>query len=246
MVNRLLKVSRPDLLYLFVILTMGFQLANFLWNAGNSVGIFVIARKEVPTLVQMIDGKPVTVSAAGSRDRTSAIIRSFVGDVLTLTFNMTGELPSDELVVETINPQRDLGVTISESQNRITTASWQASFAASTDFRSQLLKYIAQLTPEGVFEGRRRIILLTRYVGEPEQLRSGVWKVQYIGDLLYFVAGNESGKSVPFNKEVFVRAVDPPRTPLKDKATYLEKTVYELRQAGLEMYGMREFERKNL
>lgn len=244
--TRLLKVSRSDLLHLFVIVTAGLQVASFFWQAGNSIALLLIARKEVPSLIQLVDGKAIAVSAVGSRERTSATIRAFVGDTLTLMFNMTGELSTDGSAVETLNARHDRGIAIPDVQNRITTASRDASFAVALDFRPELLKYVAQLTPEGVFEGRKRIILLTRYIGEPEQLRQGVWKVQYIGDLLYFSSNDEFGKPVPFNKEIFVRTVDPPRTPLGASATVLEKTVYALRQAGLEIYDMRQFERKNL
>lgn len=246
MTNRFMKMSRPDLLYLFVLVTAGLQTVNFFWGAANSIGLLVVARKEVPSLVQLTDGKVVAVSAMGSRERTSAAIRTFTGDVLTLMFNMTGELPTSNSSASSINSQRDPGVMLNDTQDRITTASWQASFALASEFRSEMLRYIAKLTPKTVFEGRRRVVLVTRYIGEPEQIRSGVWKVQYIGELLTFSSIDEFGKAAPFNKDVYLRVVDPPRTPLQQGATELEKTVYALRQAGLEMYALREFERKNL
>lgn len=242
---KILKVEKSNLLHFFVLATAGVQLLTLIWLAANTLAIYVIANKAVPTLLQMSDGRATKVVALGSKERTNQTIRRFTSDALTLMFNWSGTLPPQTLE-ETQAPKPDLGVKLGQETNLLSTTSWQAGFALAEDFRADFLTKVAQLTPKDVFTGRTKVVLISRHLSEPQQVKPGTWKLQIVGDLVFFNAQNNAGNSVPFNKEVFVQAVDPPSTPLAELATTLEKTVYNIRQAGLEIYAIRELERGNL
>lgn len=242
---RIFKVEKSNLLYFFVLATTGVQLITLIWLAANTLAVYRVGNKAVPTLVQMADGRATKVVALGSKERTPQTIRRFTSDTLTLMFNWSGTLPP-ETSEETQAPKRDPGVKIGQESSLLSTTSWQAGFALADDFRSQFLAKVAQLTPRDVFTGSTRVVLITRYLSEPQQIKPGIWKLQVVGDLVFFNAQHNAGDSVSFNKEVFVRAVDPPSTPLAELATTLEKTVYGIRQSGLEIYAIRELERGNL
>lgn len=244
MKNSIFKLPKTDLLPLFVLATFGLQLLGLVWLFANTAATFRLATKPTPSMVQMADGRAIKVAAWGSRERSPLTTRRFVAETMALMFNMSAELPAqnaEELQTQQPDQGYDLG-----NNKLITTASWQASFVATEDFRVELLDLVAELTPKDLFLGKTKVVLITRYLSDPEVVAPGQWKVQLIGDLVYVSATDKAGYSTPFNKEVFVQAVDPPVTPLENSASVLEKTVYSVRQAGLEIYGMRELEKTNL
>ena len=242
---RILKVAKTELLPLFVLATLGLNILSVFWLAANTIAIYRESLKEIPTLVQLVDGRPVRVAAMGNRERSPETIVRFVKETLTLMFNWSGQLPPTNRQ-ETQSIDKDLGKQIGSNANQVTTASWQAGFAFSEDFRTSFLSKVATLTPREVFSGNAQAVLIIRHISEPELLEKGRWKVQLIGELAFFNATDDSGRAIPFNKEVFVQAVAVPVSPLGESASVLEKTVYGIRQAGLEVYALRELSRKNL
>ena len=242
---RLAKVDKGDLLHLFVLATAGIQVLGLIWLSANTLAMYRMSNKPTPSLVQMSDGRPLRATPIGSTERTPATIQRFVGETFTLLFNWSGTLPPTT-PEEIQNPKPDPGKKLAKASNPIATASWQASFGLSEDFRTPFLTKIAELTPREVFTGSTKVVLITRHLSEPQLIEAGKWKMQVVGDLVFFNAQDNSGNSIPFNKEVFIRSVEAPSTPLGELATDLEKTIYGVRQAGLEIYAIRELERGNL
>ena len=245
------KTKNPpkDFFALSVIGMLGLGALTFCISLFNTVALLAVSKKAPPTLVQLLDGKAVTVTAISSSQRTPETIKRFVNETFALMFNWSGKLPANN-EKGTQAPQEDPGVKVSSEgaglNSKVTTSSWQASFALSSDFRSTFLQKIAQLTPNEVFSGDSQVVLVMRNVGAPQQVSVGKWKVSVVADLIYFDHSNNAGSALPLNKEVFVQAIDPPLTPLEDAASPLEKAIYEVRQAGLEIYAIRELNRENL
>jgi hypothetical protein len=52
--------------------------------------------------------------------------------------------------------------------------------------------------------------------------------------------------TVPFNKSVFVDAIEPAQDPLPDTSTPLQKAVYQLRENGLQISLMRDLDVQQL
>lgn len=241
---RLSKIQKNDLLYVFLLGTSALSLFSVILQISNMVGLYQLNQKEVPSLVQLVDGRAVRVTAVGSLERTPQTVHRFVSETLTLMFNWSGTLPPTT-PSEAQMPKPDAGKKLSDAKSAVTTASWQASFAFSQDFRTSFLVKIAELTPREVFTGNRRAILVIRYLGEPQEIEPGYWKLPVVGDQIFFSPEDNGGRSIPFNKEVFVRSVSTPISPLGESATNLEKTVYKIREAGLEIHNIRELERQN-
>ena len=214
-----------------------------------------VAQKEVPTLVQLADGSTITVAPLGKNDRTPEVIKKFVSDTFVLLFNWDGVLPSSlsESNSDQATPALDSGVVIkggnkSNQSGRVTTGAWHAAFSITDEgnFRQEFLRELAQLTPEGVFKnGQVRVALIPRHVSEPQKIGEGRWQVDLVATLVTFERGDNSGKGVPFNKTVFLRAVDTPQMP-PPEATELARTIYRMRSSGLEITGIVDLERKDL
>ncbi|MBC8123910.1 MAG: hypothetical protein H7Y22_18990, partial [Gemmatimonadaceae bacterium] len=93
-----------------------------------------------------------------------------------------------------------------------------------------------------VFTGRAQTVLLISHISDPQKLGDGRWKVDVVANLGIYRQGD--AKTISFNKTVFLRAVDSPAVPAG--ATALERQVYAIRQAGLEIYAIRDLERSTL
>jgi hypothetical protein len=164
---------------------------------------------------------------------------------MTMLLSASGKLPptADKPNVQTV----DAGITIrlpNQTERKVSTSTWQASFALSEDFRASALQGISELMVPEAFTGQAQVVLIPQTVSEPEKIGEGQWKVNMIANLVTIAAGNPQGITVPFNKEIFLRAVDTP--PPSDVTTPLQKAVYQVRSSGIEIYGMRDYTPGNM
>lgn len=229
-----------NLLTLFVFATLGLQGLLFLQTTFNTLWIAKLARKPAPTLVETREGRSLKVDAESSLYRSPEAIKSFVSQVVTLLFSATGTLQSAPTKLNnSLKPQLDPGVEFTSGQfskKKVTTSAWEASFALSSDFRSTFIPALADITPTGVFRGITQTALVIDYLGEPEELSPGKWRVKMIANLYTFTGGDRIGKAVPVNKDIYVRATFTMPKPLPETATDIQYAIYQIRQAGLEIY----------
>jgi len=242
---QLIEKRNTHYLPLFVLGSVGLQVVILMGLFFQARALGRLSRQDVPTLVQMQDGQAIRVSPMGSRERTPETIRRFVNDTLVLMFNWSGSLPATT-AEEAAQPRADPGlpIEVERGKRNIATASWQASFALSEDFRQDFLKRVAELTPPGVFTGTSQVVMVINHVGNPESVGEGRWKVAVVAHLYVFNEANALGQAIPFNREVFVEAVTAPTVPAGE--TPLEQAIYRIRQTGLQIYAIRELEREDL
>jgi hypothetical protein len=200
-----------------------------------------LASKPEPILVETQDGQPIRVAPIDHSDRSPETIRRFTTTTLTLLMNWSGYLPPETLA-DVSKPRVDAGYAL-DGRSKVTTAAWQGSFALSDDFRREFLDRLASMTPVDVFSGGAQTVLTITHVSAPQKIAEGRWKVDVVANLSVF-RRNDGGKTISFNKSVFLRAVDPPA--VLAGASPLERQVYAIRQAGLEIYAIRDLERGNL
>ena len=243
--------KRVTLLTIFVLATAGVQIVIFAQLTVATLWIAKLARKPAPSLVQMLDGKPVQVSATGALNRTPEAIKRFTSDIMVMLFSARGTLPLDKDATDN-KPQKDLGIEVKGypkrgRNNLIPTPAWFASFALSEDFRREFLGALAEMTPAQVFTGGTQTMLLITHLSEPKpvvdqknQIVLGHHQVDMIAELYVFSPSHPAGTAIPVNKEVLLRAVYPNQNPLPFGATEVEKAVYRIRAAGLEIYRIRE------
>jgi len=186
-----------------------------------------------------------------SFDRTPETIKHFVGQTMALMFNWSGTLPPASEPGQKNVPKPDPGVSIKTERigsggDKVTTASWEASFALSESFRPEFLQKLATLTPRSIFSGGTQVMLMVTHLSEPQQLQPGKWKIKMVANLLTFDQGDNTGKAIPFNKDVYVRSIDTPLLPLPKGVSSLHQTAYQIRQAGLEIYAIRDLQREEL
>jgi hypothetical protein len=240
------KLSTGDTLALFAVATFGLHIITFLILILIYGSYSQLNKKPVPTLVQLETGSAIKVAPLGNRDRTPQVISRFVSDTMTLMMNWSGNLPPTT-VEESAKPKPDKGISIGERGlrgNKVTSGAWQASYALSEDFRKEFLKMLADMTPPGVFKGTTQVVLVPLSIQSPIKIEEGKWKVKMIANLTIFDRGNNLGEVIPFNKEIFVRAVEAPESPANISG--LAAVIYQVRASALEIYAIRDLPQENL
>jgi hypothetical protein len=240
------KFSTGDTLALFAVVTFGLHIITFFLLVLIYGSYSQLNKKPPPTLVQLETGSAIKVAPLGNRDRTPQVISRFVSDTMTLMMNWSGNLPPTT-VEESAKHKTDTGINIGERRlrgNKVTSGAWQASHALSEDFRKEFLKMLASMTPPGVFKGKTQVILVPLSIQSPIKIEEGKWKVKMIANLTIFDRGNNLGEVIPFNKEIFVRAVEAPESPAN--VSGLAAVIYQVRASGLEIYAIRDLPQENL
>lgn len=229
-----------NLLPVFVLTTLGIQALLLLLTLANRGAIGRISSQEPPSLVQLQSGEAVQVRPLASADaRTPKVIRSFIAEIMPLLMSWSAKQGSEGKTPKEIE--------VEGQTEYVTRAAWEASLALSPEFRESYLKTIAKLTPEAVFNDNTRVSLVPRRVGQPKEIGEGKWRVNLVADLIAFRGEQAVGDAIPFNKQIFVRAVDTPSPQAASgELTDLAKAVYSIREAGLEIYRIRELKRSNL
>ena len=244
MVRLLKKRKRKGNLFVtLAVATFGLHLLTLLLLIVQGLTIRQLSLKKSPTFVQLVDGKPMD-NTSGLQRKPEAI-EEFVSKTMISMFNWSGKLPAQNVSQATIT-KKDLGIsirTLRGGSKKVTTSSWVSSFAFSEDFRKGFLSTVAELTPPEVFSNNSdRAILaelnITRLY-PPQQIEPGKWKVGMVANLVQ-KRGSENKIITPFNKDIFIRAVDTFDYPIKQNLTDLQKAIYKTRSDKLEIYEIRE------
>lgn len=247
--NRRQWLKSSDLLPLSVLVGIALQIAVLGLTVCNSLGLISLAHKPAPSLVQLVDGKSIATEPVDPNQRTPEVIRQFVKTALGMMFTWNAKVPVENSQDASASPITDQGVQLNStdgSSGRVTTASWQASFALSEDFRNAFLLQVAKLTPSDVFNGSAQSVLSIESISDPKAVSDGQWQVNLVANLLVFDSEYPQGRAIPFNKSIFVKAVEPATDPLPDESTPIQKAVYAMRQSGLEITEMQDIDVQQL
>ena len=174
---QLIEKRNTNYMPLFVLGSVGLQLVILVILFLQAGALSRLSRQAPPTLVQMQDGQAVRVAAMDAQDRSPETIRRFVNDTLVLMFNWRGSLPATT-AEDASPPKADPGLAIEgeRGKQKVATASWQASFAFSEDFRQDFLQRVADLTPPDVFTGGTQVVIAINHVSDPAIAGDGRWK----------------------------------------------------------------------
>ena len=232
--SKLLPDSEYILPLCFVILTifvgLNFLILLFLTHRVN----YLSQRKN--TFVQLINGEAISISEKEFLYRHPEVIRNTVRKWATLTFDWNGLI----LDTQKVDSGHDIG-----SGKKVTTNAYFASFliqAGVSGFRQDALQLIAEITPAQIFSGQARSKIVVQHISPPRELSKGVWELDLISTrLLIYRNGNEN--EISFNKTITLKAVDIPTVlPIADSSSF-EKRVYQIRQAGLEITKIVDYQR---
>lgn len=228
--SKLPKLDSSDILPLaFAGLSIGVCILSIgvFWLA---VSFSRLANQKPPTLVQQVNGQAFTVRTADYHYREPEVIRRLVSDWAMMTFTW-GKLPNEG---EAVDEEMQVG------SDRIPSSVWEASFALSPAFRDAFLQMFAtEVFPEGVFEGKVSAVLVPQHISPPQMVSEGRWQVDLVATRILFDETHPSGYTIPFNRRIYVRAVEPPREPLIRNASEYQQIVYQMLEGGVQIEEIR-------
>ncbi|MBE9034508.1 hypothetical protein [aff. Roholtiella sp. LEGE 12411] len=175
------------------------------------------------SLVQLIDGRAITVDPQQNLERQPETIRRFVGESMTLMLTWSQQQPPK---------------TVWEISSQL----------VADDFQQKFQSELTNLNPESQFDSVNRgteNVLVIQRVSQPTKIGDGQWKVEILAHQLVFSSSDKLGKSISFNKQILVRAIDQPATSLPNAAIPLHLAAYRLGEARLEIYNVCEIQDKN-
>ncbi|WP_013334963.1 hypothetical protein [Gloeothece verrucosa] len=212
---------------IFSLASLFLQLIAILLLMFQGAAVVAVSNKPAPTLVELADGRAISVRAIASRDRSADAIDRFVRSAMTGLFSWSGK---------TLNSQGQLipdkGVEFAKGLT-ITEPALIASFALADNYRPILLREIAGQIPGDVFLGKTQIFLDIKHLTDAQKVGEGKWVVEMLANLLTFDENHQIGAGITFNKKVFLKAIDPPFNLMPK--TPLEERFFELRSSGLEI-----------
>ena len=210
--------------------------------SGTTVWLAVsfskLANQKPPTLVQQIDGKAFTARPASHLYREPEVLRRAIADWAVMTFTWGKPPGSNKAPI-------DQGKMVDGKRQRIPTAAWEASFLLTPDFRDTFLQELATaIVPPEVFTGKVAAVLIPQNFSAPEVAGEGRWKMNMIATRIVFDDNYPSGRSVPFKRTFFMRAILPPQNPLPQTVNDYQRIVYSLLERGVQIEEIRPLEQE--
>lgn len=234
--------KKPKNLYPVAIAVIGGVCClNLLLCVGIFGAISYLADQPPPRLVETVDGSFRNVIAIDEREPSPEVIRQFVAETLYGLYDWRGVLPP-ESAEDIGSPKPDPGVPVKVNNRelRITTTTWRTGFRLQDDIRPDILRQIAQLTPQTIFAPRptAQMAITTPMIGQPIKVEEDLWEVDYTAILLKFANGDNLGEQVLRDHEIFVRQINPLTASDPAQLSDLQKTIWEERRAGLVIESM--------
>ncbi len=175
------------------------------------------------SLVQLVDGRTITVDPQPNLERQPEAIRRFVGETMSLMLTWSQQQPPTQV--------------------------WEiTSQLVAENFKQKLKSELTNLNPDSQFESINRgaeNVLVIQKISQPTKIGNGKWKVEMFANQLTFSSYDKLGKSISFNKQILVRAIDEPATSLPNAALPSYFAAYRLGEARLEIYNVCEIQDKN-
>jgi hypothetical protein len=232
------KIDSTDILPLAF---AGLSIATTILSIGTiwlGFSFSKLAAQKPPTLVQQVDGKAFTVRPTAYTYREPEVLRRTVSDWAVMTFTW-GKPPGSD------KAQVDEGKVVSGRQERIPSTAWEAAFLLAPDFRDTFLQRLAtEIVPQEVFQGRVAAVLVPQNFSNPEAAGEGRWRIDMVATRIVFDSASPAGRSIPFNRTFFVKAIPPPQTPLPNPVNDYQRIVYGMLERGVQIEEIRPIERE--
>ena len=240
MLKSLKQVRRPkilldskDILPLCFIGLTTFSLLSFLFILFLSFKVNQLSERKT-TFVQLVNGRALVMSEQDYLYRYPEVIKNTVRQWADFTFNWDGVIGA----TKELDKGRDIG-----KGKRVTTNAYFGSFLIQQGkggFRQAVLQQLAEITPQRVFNGQVRSKIIISYLSNPRQIQLGEWEVDMVATRVLVNMNGGADEEIAINRTFTLQAVDIPQPP-ENNASALEKQLYEIRSAGLEITKISEF-----
>lgn len=213
---------------LFVLVTLGLHLLLTLLVFYGGFQVSRLANRPIPTAVQLEGGRMIQQAAMPHDFRSADAIETVVKNWAIAT--LSWRLKPDQGAL-------DAGKEIGNGR-KVPSVTWKTSFLLSEqeNFRLQFLQMLSQLIPFSVLNGQATTTTEIVNLSKPQLAGTGRWAVDLVSNVLLFDSPTAPGRLLfTFNKRVFIRAIPVAINPLPEQANDVQKMIFDLRLAGLEI-----------
>ncbi len=209
--------KKSSILPLFAVATFGLHLLTLLVLFFHWSMLQQLQRRLTPqSLVQLADGRAITVDPKLNLERDPQTIRRFVGETMTLMLTWSQQQQpktvwevSSELIANELQPKLQSEISPTENLSR----------------------------------GTENVLVIQR-ISQPTKIENGKWKVEMFANQIIFTNSDRLGKSISFNKQILVRAIDEQAASLPNSPQPLNLAAYRLGEARLKIYNICEIQDK--
>ncbi|MDJ0736400.1 MAG: hypothetical protein QNJ47_20445 [Nostocaceae cyanobacterium] len=221
-INR--DTNKRNILPLFLVGTFSLHLLTLLLLLFHGSMLQQVSKKFIPrSLVQLVDGRAITVDPTQNLERYDQTIRRFVGETMTLMFTWSEKQPPQTVWL---------------------TSSGLLSAKIRQQLESEIIDNPENPNRNNIRPGNESLLILQR-ISQPTKIEPGKWKLEIFANRLIFSRDNNLGKSITFNKQIFVHAIETPTISLPNTPLTWHLAAYRLGEARLEIYKICELEDKN-
>lgn len=216
--------KKTSFLPLLAVGTFGLHIFSLILLLFNSTMIQALQKQLTPqSLVQLVDGRAITVDPQPTYERHPETIRRFVGETMTLMLNWSQQQPpqtvwqiTSQLLANNLRPKFQAEITNLNSTGQL-----------------------------GNINRQTEYVLVIERISQPTQIAEGKWKVEMLAHHLNFSPANNLGNATEFNKQILVRAIDETAAVLPNQPLPWHLAAYRLGEARLEIYQICEITENN-
>jgi hypothetical protein len=213
--------QKKNILFLFAMGTFGLNFAILLLLFFHETMLQQLSKQLAPqSLVELVDGRVITADPETNWERQPETIRRFVGETMTLMLTFSSKQPQNEVL-------------------EISSALLMDRFKPK--FKTEIMKMNQVASNNRNTEG---VLIITR-VSQPINIGTGEWKIEIQANQLIFSGSDLLGKSIPFNRQIFVRAIAKQTISLPENPLPWHLATFRLGEARLEIYNMCDLQQKN-
>lgn len=218
------ETKKNSILPLLAVGTFGLHLLTLLLLMFHGSMLELLNQRLTPrSLVQLANGNAITVDPKPSEQRHPETIRRFVGETMTLMLTWSSQQPP---------------ATIWETSSPLLASSLQSKFLTEIN-NLNLTQQFGNTNRSG-----EHIFIIQR-ISQPTPIGEGKWQVEMRAYQLIFNNSDNLGRSIPFNKQILVRAIDESAISLPTSPLPWHLAAYRLGEARLEIYNICDLENKN-
>ncbi|WP_427162203.1 hypothetical protein ACQFX9_11935 [Aliinostoc sp. HNIBRCY26] len=218
------ETKKNSILPLLAVGTFGLHLLTLLLLMFHGSMLELLNRRLTPrSLVQLVNGNAITVDPKSSAERYPETIRRFVGETMTLMLTWSSQQPP---------------AAIWESSSSLLVSNLQSKFLTEIN-NLNLTQQFGNANRSGEH------IFIVEKISQPTPIGEGKWQVEMRAYQLIFNNSDNLGRSIPFNKQILVQAIDESAISLPNKPLPWHLAAYRLGEARLEIYNICDIEDKN-
>jgi hypothetical protein len=216
--------QKKNILFLFALGTFGLNFIILLLLFFHETMLQQLSQQLAPqSLVELADGRVISADPETSLERQPETIRRFVGETMTLMLTFSSKQPQNEI----------LAISSALLMDRF-----------KSKFKTEIMKLnkINQVTSNN--RSTESVLIIER-ISQPIKIGVGEWKVEIRANQLIFSGSDLLGKSIPFNRQILVRAIANNPISLPDNPLPWHLATFRLGEARLEIYNMCNLQQKN-